>query len=109
MMNFFNNHLFSFIEQENVDNHHHNKNIKNIKKYNEKSFIFSDDDLKEKVIEKDKKICCVCLEKIEQKKIIMSKCRHELHVKCAKEWFHENANCPLCRSEQQRLKQRICC
>ena len=81
--------------------------MKKQEKNSEESCILNDDILRIK--EKNEKTCCICLEKIEMKKVIMSGCRHELHVKCAKEWFHNNANCPLCRSEQQRLKQRICC
>ena len=61
-----------------------------------------------KIPEEDEKICCICLEKIETKKIIMSDCKHEMHVKCARKWFNESPNCPFCRSDQIRLKKRIC-
>ena len=113
MMNFLKDHIFSF-EKKNVENidHHHNDNKKkeivaNIE-YEGDFFNLNKngDGPKEKIIEK----CCICLEEIySKKKIMMSNCRHQLHIKCAKEWFFENANCPLCRSEQKRLKERICC
>ena len=55
-----------------------------------------------------KENCCICLEKIDTKKIILSGCKHTLHIGCAKKWFMEKAHCPLCRSNQNRLKNRIC-
>ena len=90
--------LTSFINiKKKIVTHHYNINTTK-----EKEDIFL------KISEEDEKICCICLEKIETKKIIMSDCKHEMHVKCAKKWFYESPNCPFCRSDQIRLKKRIC-
>ena len=52
--------------------------------------------------------CCICLEALDIKKhIILNTCKHEIHVHCIKEWFKVNADCPLCRSNQTKLKGRI--
>ena len=111
MMNFFQKHIFSFDNKntENIGSHHHNNKTKEIEKDNEYREDFlnlnKNGDDPNKIIGQ----CCICLEDIYcKKKIIMSNCRHQLHIKCAKEWFYNNANCPLCRSEQKRLKDRIC-
>mgnify|MGYP003929613385 CR=1 FL=1 len=104
-MNFFTNHIFP--SQENNDNHHHIEKKEN-KNSKIKRLISDDDKLKSKIENNQDKICCICLENIGTKKVILSNCRHELHIKCSKEWFFENAICPLCRSEQNNLKERIC-
>ena len=111
MMNFFQKHIFSFDNKntENIGSHHHNNKTKEIEK--DKEYIEDFLNLNKNGDDPHKIIghCCICLEDIySKKKIIMSKCRHQLHIKCAKEWFYNNANCPLCRSEQKRLKERIC-
>jgi hypothetical protein len=52
--------------------------------------------------------CCVCLNSLNSKNIVrMSKCLHKLHISCAKEWLSEKSECPLCRSNQNRLKIRL--
>ena len=52
--------------------------------------------------------CCICLEPLNSKKnIYLNTCKHEIHVHCIKEWFKVNVDCPLCRSNQTKLKARI--
>ena len=131
MMNFLQNEIFSNEDNGNIDYHHHlneveNENINDnnndnsfngeetLKCINEFNNLKIDNNIlklfskseKNKDLIKDK--CCICLEKIDTKKVIMSSCKHQLHIKCAREWFMENAQCPLCRSQQIRLKKRIC-
>ena len=135
MMNSLQNEIFSTNESnENINYHHHfiqreNENSddniddntcdtfngeETLKCINEFNNLKIDNDIlkfffipeKNKDLIKDK--CCICLEKIDKKKVIMSGCKHQLHIKCAREWFMENAQCPLCRSQQIRLKKRIC-
>ena len=107
MMKFIKNHIFSFENKctDNIENHHHNEK-KVLEKDNKNLYLKKNDDTLKEIKNEE---CCICLEEIHsKKKIIMSNCRHQLHIKCAKEWFYNNANCPLCRSEQRRLKERIC-
>ena len=59
-------------------------------------------------IENKNEVCCICFEDISlRKKIILSDCCHEIHVSCAKKWFLEKSECPLCRKSQSKLKNRL--
>lgn len=53
--------------------------------------------------------CCICLELITSKKyLLLTECKHPVHVSCLKEWFKQNSyTCPLCRSDQTTLHNRI--
>ena len=52
--------------------------------------------------------CCICLEQLYYKKTMkMNQCHHEIHISCVKEWFKEHSDCPLCRTNQDKLKGRI--
>ena len=52
--------------------------------------------------------CCICLELLHHKKTMkMNFCHHEIHISCVKEWFKEHSDCPLCRTNQDKLKGRI--
>ncbi len=51
--------------------------------------------------------CCICLEPVENKYIFMSKCRHVIHLDCLMKWFRIKAICPLCNTDQTRLKSRL--
>ena len=59
-------------------------------------------------IENKNDVCCICFEDISlRKKVILSDCCHEIHVSCAKKWFIEKSECPLCRKSQNKLKNRL--
>lgn len=53
--------------------------------------------------------CCICLEKINNNKktIKLNGCHHELHYQCIKNWLINNNECPLCRTNQTKLKKRL--
>ena len=53
--------------------------------------------------------CCICLELISSKKyLLLSNCKHPVHISCLKQWFNENSyTCPLCRSNQTALHYRL--
>jgi len=57
---------------------------------------------------KNKYSCCICLESLSSKKTMkMNECLHEIHVACIKEWFKERNVCPLCRTNQDKLRLRL--
>lgn len=59
-------------------------------------------------IENKNNVCCICFEDISlRKKVILSDCYHEIHVSCARKWFLEKSECPLCRKSQSKLKNRL--
>jgi hypothetical protein len=61
-----------------------------------------------KIRKKFSNSCCICLEPLDVKKYItLNNCKHEIHVRCIKEWFKEHSDCPLCRGDQTKLKLRI--
>jgi len=52
--------------------------------------------------------CCICLEKLSSKKTIkLNDCLHEIHFHCIKKWFKKNNECPLCRTDQIKLRIRL--
>ena len=60
--------------------------------------------------EEEEEECSICLENLNHKNIIyLSKCKHKFHISCIKEWFKnmDLPECPLCRSEQNRLNKRL--
>lgn len=49
----------------------------------------------------DKKICCICLLPLYDKKsIILEDCKHQYHIDCLNDWFKISTTCPSCRSNQ---------
>ena len=62
-------------------------------------------------IKKRKKMitdCCICLEKLSSKKTIkLNDCSHEIHFHCIKKWLKKNNDCPLCRTDQIKLRIRL--
>ena len=58
--------------------------------------------------ESEDNLCCICLQDLkESKSLFMSKCQHKFHIKCVKKWLNEKATCPLCNSDQEKLKIRL--
>ena len=58
--------------------------------------------------ENEEDLCSICLEELkESKSLSMSQCQHKFHVKCVKQWLNEKATCPLCNSDQEKLKNRL--
>ena len=52
--------------------------------------------------------CCICLESLCLKNTIkLNICKHEVHISCIKKWFKDNKYCPLCRSEQKKICDRL--
>ena len=41
--------------------------------------------------------CIICLESLNNKKKITTRCNHNFHYKCINNWCNINNNCPLCR------------
>ena len=46
-----------------------------------------------------KTYCSICLEILNSKSEIISKCNHKFHHKCIINWCNINDICPLCRCE----------
>ncbi len=59
-------------------------------------------------IDSQENLCCICLQDIkESKSLFMTYCHHKFHVKCVKQWLIEKSTCPLCNSNQEKLKNRL--
>lgn len=42
--------------------------------------------------------CPICLNKyINNDKLVMTKCKHQFHIRCINIWLKDNITCPLCR------------
>lgn len=46
---------------------------------------------------KKKNTCMICLESLNNKKKITTRCNHKFHYKCINSWCDISDNCPLCR------------
>ncbi|KAL3629319.1 hypothetical protein CASFOL_026541 [Castilleja foliolosa] len=60
----------------------------------------SADEIRERDIDGDRKICSVCLDDIcgqSDKVAILVECRHEFHYCCLEKWLKRKNICPLCR------------
>jgi len=78
--------------------------LNNLRNYN---FTFSDIDINNNNNEISE--CCICLENINNNKktIKLNGCRHDIHYQCIKKWLIDNDDCPLCRTDQTKLKKRL--
>ena len=43
-------------------------------------------------------ICSICLEKLNQNRVIKLRCNHLYHEKCIQQWLSIKKICPLCNS-----------
>lgn len=58
--------------------------------------------------ENEDNLCSICLSNFnEMKTIKLTECHHCFHYKCIKEWLKDNDRCPLCNSNQNKLKKRL--
>uniref|UniRef100_A0A6C0LFM5 RING-type domain-containing protein n=1 Tax=viral metagenome TaxID=1070528 RepID=A0A6C0LFM5_9ZZZZ len=46
---------------------------------------------------KKKNTCIICLESLNNKKTVITRCNHKFHLKCINSWCNINDSCPLCR------------
>ncbi len=59
-------------------------------------------------MESQENLCCICLQDLkESKSLFMTGCQHKFHIKCVKQWLNEKSTCPLCNSNQDKLKERL--
>ena len=74
-----------------------NRNIY-IQEVTKKFIIIKNDDIYEKIKNKD---CPICLDNfIENKNIIKTECKHFFHEFCIYEWvYNKNNSCPVCRDK----------
>ena len=54
------------------------------------------------------KCCCICFDYLSEKNILnLTGCEHKFHIECIKKWLFENNFCPLCKSDQSKLRKRF--
>ena len=46
---------------------------------------------------KKKNTCMICVESLNNKQKITTRCNHKFHYKCINSWCNISDNCPLCR------------
>tara|TARA_B100000963_G_C22638153_1_gene678738 strand:+ start:1298 stop:1738 length:441 start_codon:yes stop_codon:yes gene_type:complete len=77
-------------------------------KKNDMSLISISSDGSISSMESQENLCCICLQDLkESKSMNMTQCHHSFHVKCVKQWLVEKSTCPLCNSNQDKLKERL--
>jgi hypothetical protein len=56
----------------------------------------------------EEKFCCICFDCLSEKNIlILTSCEHKFHIECIKKWLFEKNFCPLCKSDQSKLRKRF--
>ena len=54
--------------------------------------------LKESInINKNNLDCSICIDKIAENKLFITKCKHYFHIECISLWMKEDSRCPICR------------
>lgn len=43
--------------------------------------------------------CSICLEQIDERRILTTQCGHNFHISCLKKWLRMNDSCPVCRND----------
>ncbi|GKV38334.1 hypothetical protein SLEP1_g46256 [Rubroshorea leprosula] len=48
--------------------------------------------------------CAICLENYRKGEVlwVLSRCKHDFHTLCIKEWLRQNNKCPICRANAFR-------
>lgn len=53
-------------------------------------------------------LCCICFENLLDKNIVtLTNCEHQFHIECIRKWLFDSNICPLCKSDQRKLKKRF--
>ena len=42
-------------------------------------------------------VCSICMDYIQKKDCIFTRCSHSFHIKCINKWSYTNDTCPICR------------
>lgn len=43
--------------------------------------------------------CSICLNKMDNKNVVITKCEHKFHVECFMKWMANQQTCPNCREQ----------
>ena len=54
--------------------------------------------IQSKIKEQNVNQCSICAELLDFYKVTKTKCCHEFHLKCLKDWKVKSDICPICRS-----------
>lgn len=48
---------------------------------------------------RSKGVCPICMDDLDKKEVITTKCKHKFHKKCLETWLERSRFCPLCRRD----------